>query len=256
VDWYKKWFSTPEYLELYSHRDSNDARLIASFVYRLLKLPENSKVLDLACGNGRHSVYFARQGYRVTGVDLSRFLINEAKKKLKSDYSQYAANLDFRIKDMRRLDYKNRFDLVVNLFSSFGYFTSDSENWKVIKNISASLKSGGHFFFDYLNSDFLRKHLVTYDVRKRNRNTMIQVREIKDNSVIKNIIIIRNKPGAGGHEVLRFKEKIKLYTLDDFEKVFDANGLRILKLFGDYHGGRFRKNSSGRLIILAQKQKQ
>ncbi len=254
MDWFRKWFNTPEYLELYSHRNSHDARLVASLVYRSLKLPAGSKVLDLACGNGRHSVFFAKQDYHVYGIDLSRFLITEAKKKLKGEFSAYRKNLSFQIRDMRDLRYKNEFDLVVNLFSSFGYFESDSENWKVIKSVSASLKPGGHFFFDYLNSVFLRKHLVTYDIKQRNRNTVVQVREIKDNSVIKSIVIIRNKARSAAPEITQFKEKIKLYTLEDFERVFGSNGLKIEKVFGDYHGGRFSRNSSGRLIILAKKE--
>jgi SAM-dependent methyltransferase len=253
MEWYKKWFNTPEYLELYSHRNSHDARLIASLVYRTLKLPEGSKVLDLACGNGRHSVYFARQDYRVLGMDLSKYLITEARKKLKEEYSQHKHNLSFQIRDMRDIRHKNEFDLVVNLFSSFGYFESDNENWKVIKSVAGSLVEGGYFFFDYLNSDYLRKHLVSYDVKQRNRNTMVQVREIKDNTVVKNIIMIRSKPRAAAPEILQYQERIKLYTLEDFERVFEMYGLDILRVFGDYHGGRYRKSSSGRLIILAKK---
>lgn len=254
MDWFRKWFNTPEYLDLYSHRNSHDARLVASLVYRSLKLPEKSKVLDLACGNGRHSVYFAKQGYKVLGIDLSKYLISEAKKKLKNDYPEYRNNLSFQIRDMRDIDHKGEFDLVVNLFSSFGYFDSDGENWKVIKSVSGSLKPNGHFFFDYLNSEYLRKHLVTYDVKQRNRIAMVQVREIKSNSVVKSIIIIRNKLRSAAPEISQFQEKIKLYTLDDFERIFNLNRLKIEKLYGDYHGGRYRRSSSGRLIILARKE--
>ncbi len=254
MDWFKKWFNAPEYLELYSHRNSHDAAQIASLVYRSIKLPENSKVLDLACGNGRHSVFFAKQGYQVLGIDLSRYLISEAKKKLRNEHSKYKDNLKFQIRDMREIGHKSEFDLVVNLFSSFGYFESDSENWKVIKSVSSSLKPGGYFFFDYLNSEHLRKHLAVYDVKQRNRNVMVQVREIKGNSVVKHIIIVRSKTRASAPEVIRFTEKIKLYTLEDFEKFFGAYGLKIMRVFGDYQGGRFKKSSSARLIILARKE--
>ncbi len=252
-NWYKKWFSTPDYLELYKHRNSQDAAEIAGLITRTLKTTKGQKVLDLACGNGRHSLIFAGKGFNVLGVDLSAYLINEARKKLNTDYRKYRKNLDFEIGDMRDISHKNEFDLVVNLFSSFGYFEKDSENFKVIKSISRSLKKGGYFFFDFLNAEQLKKHIKLFDVSIRNHNVVMQVREIKGNAVYKSIIITRNNPKGKTPVVNRFNEMIKLYTLSDFKKVFTRYGLNIIKTFGDYRGSKFSQKSSKRLIILAQK---
>ncbi len=252
-DWFKAWFNSHHYLDLYKHRDSKDAKKIVSLISRNIKLPKGAKVLDLACGNGRHSVFFASKGLNVLGIDLSPYLIKEAKKRLSSQYAAYKKSLRFEIRDMRNINHKNEFDLVVNLFSSFGYFEKDSENWKVIKSVSGALNKGGCFFFDFLNSEYLRKSLVPFDIKKRNHNVIIQVREITEGFVKKNIIIIKNNPRSDYPLISNFYEKIKLYSLSDFRKIFKNYGLEVIKTFGDYTGSRFNPKTSERLIILAQK---
>ncbi len=252
-DWYKNWFNNKEYLELYRHRNTADAKLVAKLLMKSVPISKGSKVLDLACGNGRHSVIIASKGLNVLGIDLSPFLISEAKKKLRSDYSKFKNSLRFEIRDMRKIGHKREFDLVVNLFSSFGYFDNDSENRRVISEVSGSLKNGGHFFFDFLNESYVRRNLVPIDMIKRNRKVIIQVREITGGFVKKNIVIIRNSSGKAYPEINVFHENIRLFTFDELKKMFAHCGLRIIKTFGDYFGTRFTKTSSERLIILARK---
>lgn len=252
-NWFKKWFNTQDYLDLYKHRDKSDARKIVSLISRSVKLPKGAKVLDLACGNGRHSILFASKGFDVLGIDLSPYLIKQAKQKLNTDYFKHKNRLKFEIKDMRNIRHKNKFDLVVNLFSSFGYFDTDRENSKVITSIAGSLKKNGFFFFDFLNAARLKKNLVPFDITVRNRNIIVQVREITGGFVKKNILIFKKKRGSGYPVLNHFYEKIKLYSPDDFRKIFEKNGLKIIRTFGDYKGGRFKPNESERLIILAQK---
>ena len=251
--WVKKWFGTKDYLELYKHRNSADAMKIAGLITRTLKLPRGSKVLDVACGNGRHSLIFAAKGFDVLGIDLSSFLISEANKKLQTDYRKQKKHLRFEIRDMRNITHVNEFDLAVNLFSSFGYFEKDSENFKVFKSIARALKPGGYFFFDFLNETELKKNIVPFDIQVRNHNAVVQVRKIKNNAVYKSIYIIRNNPKGRSPVVNEFYEMIKLYSLIELRKVFKRYGLKVIKTFGDYSGKSYIKNSSERLIILAQK---
>ncbi len=251
--WFKKWFGTKDYLELYKHRNSSDASKIAGLITHTLKLPKGSKVLDVACGNGRHSLIFAAKGYDVLGIDLSAFLIGEANKKLRTDYRKQKDHLRFEIRDMRNITHINEFDLAVNLFSSFGYFEKDSENFKVFESIARALKPGGYFFFDYLNETTLKKNIVPFDIQVRNHNAIVQVREIRDNAVYKTIYIIRNNPKGNKPVIDEFYEMIKLYSLAEFTKVLSKYGLKVIKSFGDYSGKKYNKNSSERLIILARK---
>lgn len=252
--WFKKWFNTQEYLDLYRHRDDSDASKIIKLLFNNITLDKEAKVLDLACGNGRHSVLFAKKGFKVTGIDLSSFLISRAKLQLKSEYSRYRKNLEFEIGDMRNISHSKEFDLVVNIFSSFGYFDRRIDNEKVLKSISNALKQNGYFLFDFLNKDYLLKNLIPLDIRKEDKKIIIQVRNITEGFVEKNILILKNNLKNGKYPVLNsYKEKIRLYSLEDFKIMFLRFGLKIMKIFGDYEGKNYNKSKSERLIILAKK---
>lgn len=245
-DWFKKWFSSKYYLELYQHRDEEDARWIINLLQRSISVSTRSKALDIACGSGRHSLELARRGFDVTGFDLSKFLIKEAAKGLKRS-KEKDLKLKFLNKDMRHFNFDHSFDIAVNLFTSFGYFTDDEENFKVFKNVSDSLKKGGYFLFDFLNKNYLVKNIIPYSKKKHGEVTVIQRRKIEDGFVRKNIEI-RN-----GIEKMSFTEVLKLYSPREFKKAFDSYDLKIIKQFGDYFGNNFDENKSQRLIILAKK---
>jgi SAM-dependent methyltransferase len=252
--WYKQWFNTQDYLDLYKHRDDVDASKIINLLFANIKLNKGAKVLDLACGNGRHSVLFAKKGFYVTGIDLSPFLIRKANERFKIEYAGSRKKLSFEIGNMKHISHKNEFDLVVNLFTSFGYFEKDKDNKKVIKSISNALKPGGWFLLDFLSKEHLLGNIVPYDIKKEHGKIIIQIRSIINGFVEKNILIIKNSRSGGSYPLLdRFKEKIRLYSLDDFRSMFKANRLTISKVFGSYAGSKYDKQKSERLIILARK---
>ncbi|MGH2575778.1 MAG: class I SAM-dependent methyltransferase [Ignavibacteria bacterium] len=249
--WFESWFSSQDYLDLYKHRDDVDAKKIVSLIFKHVLLKKKSKVLDLACGSGRHSVLFAKKGFYVRGIDLSKYLISQAKLNLDKEYKRYRSNLQFEIKDMRKFEYPGEFDLAVNIFTSFGYFENDRDNEKVIKCVSASLKKNGYFVLDFLNRYFLLKNLVPFDSAKEKGRLITQLRKIKDNFVVKDIVIIKKHRTKNIYRL--FQEKIRLYTFQDFKRMFYKFGLKITNIFGDYYGNRFSKNISPRLIIFARK---
>lgn len=252
--WYKSWFNTQDYLDLYKHRDEEDAKKIVTLLFKSIKLNKGSRVLDLACGNGRHSVLFAKRGYKVTGIDLSEYLIKQAKEKLKKEYRKYSSNLRFEISDMRYINHVGEFDLVVNIFTSFGYFESDKDNEGVIRSVSRALNRGGYFFMDFLNNHYLEKNIVHYDIKREERKFIVQVREICNRFVQKDILIFRNNSAKGKYPIFnRFREKIRLYSIKDFERILSKHKLKIIEKFGNYSGSLYSYNKSERLIILAQK---
>lgn len=244
--WYEKWFSNKFYLELYQHRDEEDARWMINLLQRSISVNTKSKVLDIACGSGRHSLELARRGFDVTGFDLSEFLISEANKALKNS-KEKNLKLKFLIRDMRDFNFKNSFDVAVNIFTSFGYFEDESENFKVIENVSDSLKPGGYFVFDFLNKYYLEKNLVPFTKTKKGMFTVTQKRKIENGFVKKEISIKK------GEKVLNFSEVLRLYSLNEFKKVFNGYNLKIQNLFGDYYGNNFNEKKSQRLIIIAKK---
>ena len=207
--WFEKWFSDKLYLDLYQHRDEEDARWIINLLQRSFAVKTNASVLDIACGSGRHSIELARRGFEVTGFDLSEFLINEARKNLKNS-GEKNMKVKFLIRDMRDFNFRNTFDIAVNIFTSFGYFDNDKENFSVIENVSRSLKKGGYFVFDFLNKHFLEKNLKPLSRNKIGNATVIQKRKLENGFVRKKIIITRN------NSTKQFEEVLKLYSLQDW----------------------------------------
>jgi SAM-dependent methyltransferase len=241
-EWYKEWFSNKYYIELYKHRDDKEAIDLINLVQRNINLVLGNKVLDVCCGSGRHSIEFAKRGYDVTGFDLSNYLIGEAKRH-KSELNEKNLKLKFLKKDMRNFDFKSSFDIVLNIFSSFGYFEKDEENFKVFKNVYSSLKKRGYFVFDFLNEAYLKKNLVERDFVNISGKKVLQKRRIENNFVYKDIIICDKV----------FTERIKLYSCFEICSEMELIGFKIYKIFGDYFGNKFIKNKSRRFIIIAQK---
>lgn len=244
-DWYKKWFSGRLYLDLYNKRDNDEARVFVNLIQRELPYAALSKVLDICCGAGRHSIELARRGYDVTGFDLSEYLIEEAKKTFKEN-PEKNLKLKFLNKDMRNFNFRNSFDIAVNIFTSFGYFDNDRENFKVFENCNKSLKRNGWFIFDFINSGYLIKNLVPVSSGKINGKKIVQKRRIENGFVIKDIYI-------NGESVPSYNEILRLYSPEDLTDAMDVNGFKLMKIFGDYYGNKFNKSKSSRLIIFAKK---
>lgn len=243
MTWYKDWFNSEDYLLVYKHRDSLEAEILVKLIQKKLNPLSSSHVLDMACGAGRHSIAFAQKGYSVTAVDLSERLINEAKK----NAIQANVNVDFVQADIRDLKLDQQFDLVVNLFTSFGYFETDKENFIVIQKAYDLLKSGGYFVLDYLNKNHLEKNLVPLSTFSENGITITQKRTINKNRVEKEITIEKNK------SFNKFYESVRLYDFDELKDILEGTGFRIFKTFGDFNGNIFEQNSSPRLVIFAEK---
>ncbi len=150
-----------------------------------LNLNANPSVLDMACGAGRHAVTFAKLGFKVTAIDISQRLISEAKRSAE----QAGIEIDFVLSDILEYESNKRFDLVINLFTSIGYFENDEENYAVIKKAYDLLKPDGYFIIDYFNKDFLMKNLVPTTVFSENGLKITQNRSIEGTRVIKKIIL-------------------------------------------------------------------
>jgi SAM-dependent methyltransferase len=240
-NWYEKWFSNKYYLEIYSHRDEKEARDIINLIQRYVPLNTNAKVLDVCCGAGRHSIELARRGYNVTGFDLSEYLISQAKESLNSAREKNL-NVEFLIKDMKNFSFDSKYDLTINVFTSFGYFETDEENFKVFENVLKSLKYGGYFVFDFINSENLRKTLVSESEDVYDGTKVFQKRYIENNFVYKDIFI--------GEE--KYTERLKLYSSDEINSAFKKIGFSVEKTFGDYYGNEFDRENSKRMIYFCK----
>jgi SAM-dependent methyltransferase len=242
-DWFKDWFSSEEYNLVYSHRNDNDARKLLQLILNNTRLNKSNLILDAPCGAGRHLNYLNFLGFNVVGFDLSKPFLIQAKN---NAFNNGLNPLLFRA-DIRHVCFKKKFDAVLNLFTSFGYFDSDEENFSFPRNAYSFLKKDGFFVLDYLNKNYITQNLIPLSVRKVNIYSVEEKREIKDNRVTKTIKIsdsIRSK---------EFYESVKLYSKDFILERFLSFGYSVHRLFGDYNGNVYNENNSERLIIIFKK---
>lgn len=243
-NWFKEWFNTPYYHQLYKDRNDDEAVFFIDNLIRKLHAPAMSKMLDVACGKGRHSVHLNSKGFDVTGIDLSQESIQFAKQ-FEND------NLQFFEHDMRMPLAANCYDYVFNFFTSFGYFDTNRENENTIKTISTALQPDGIFVMDYLN--VACKKLITEEAYTKIINDCTyHIKKWKDNRFIYKQIRI-DDPSMG--KSFEFTEKVAVFSLADFQLMFEKQGLELREVFGDYGLGSFNVDESPRLIMVARKKR-
>jgi len=240
-NWFKDWFNSEHYHLLYKNRDFTEAEQFIRNLLRHLQLRNDAQVMDLACGKGRHAIQVNELGFNVLGIDLSEESIAFAKQFSKE-------GLKFETGDMRNLGHLSEFDLVLNLFTSFGYFREEGENAKVINSIADSLKSKGTLVLDYLNVNKVIPALPNREEIKREEITFHIKKKIEDGFIVKDIQFVDQQTDHN------YQEFVKLIRLKDFENYFSLSGMKIVETFGNYNLEAFDAETSDRLILIAEKE--
>jgi SAM-dependent methyltransferase len=231
LTWFHEWFGE-EYLELYSHRDDDEAKQQVAF-FREHVGAVHGPLLDLACGKGRHIAELRAAGYAAVGCDLSLIM-------LRAGSAEYGP-LPVARADMRSLPFcSSSFAGLVSFFTSFGYFASEEENAAVVHEMARVLETGAVFLFDYLNLHRELEKLVQRETR--GDVTIERWFDLQDRSFNKRITIGQK----------RYLERVRGYDLDEISTMFTTAGLTIRTAFGDFLGAPFEK-SSPRLIVVGTK---
>jgi len=242
-DWFREWFNSPYYHQLYAHHDDKEAAYFIGHLLSHLHPAEGSRLFDIACGRGRHARILASRGFDVTGIDIAPDNISFAKK-------FETGKLHFFVHDMRLPCWINYFHYAFNFFTSFGYFNTEREDRDATRSISQSLVNGGIFVMDYLNVKYTEEHLIP------NSDSLISgvhytcSKWFDQEHFYKHIQI--DDPGA--KRSLAFTERVTKFSLGNFKKLFSAQGLNIAETFGDYELNAYEESSSPRLIMLATKE--
>lgn len=237
-EWFRNWFDSPYYSLLYSHRNLQEAQQfidrLVDFLFKNGHITDGCTWLDTACGAGRHAIYLAQKGFKVTGTDLSTNNIAEATKN-----SKHIPNVRFLVQDIR-IPLKEKFDVVSNLFTSFGYFEQDEQNFAVLQNLIT--QSQNLVVLDYLNAAHVVKNLIVQEKITKQHITFYIRREVIDNTVLKTISFEDNG-------ILHtYQERVKLYTPEQLTVLFEKIGTSIIAQWGDYH-----LNKQGDRCILIAK---
>ncbi len=239
-EWFSTWFDSPYYHILYQERNEQEARAFIDQLTQFLHIEPTHHIMDLACGKGRHAIYLNQKGFSVTGIDLSPQSIA---------YAQKFENeqLHFFVHDMREVFEERYFDFILNMFTSFGYLENDAENIRAFQAAARNLRKGGIFVMDFFNTNLVLQQLVAYQV-KSVEGIDFEIRKFEQAGFIIKDIQFEDQ-GKSYH----FQEKVQAITRSDFQKYFDAAGLHLKHIFGDYHLGDFQEAHSPRMIFVLEK---
>jgi SAM-dependent methyltransferase len=245
--WYVDFFGN-DYLNIYRHifTAERSAQEVA-FAERVLDLQPGASVLDLCCGQGRHSVPLAQHGYRVTALDLSPAYLELAQQAAQS----HDVKLEPVSADMRQIPFQNRFDAVINMYSSFGYLESEADDVRVLESVAKAIRPGGRFFLDMLNREWAVANYIQNDWHSGPDGTLyVEHREL--DLATSRMQVSFTIVGADGGRRDSIGHDIRLYTLTEITRMLSRAGLTVTGTFGGFDGETYAINTR-RMIISSQK---
>jgi SAM-dependent methyltransferase len=236
--WFESWFDSPYYPLLYRHRDDQEAERFIAKLLGQLDLPAHAHVLDLACGRGRHARYIHAQGYDVTGLDLSPASIRDAN-------LHATEGLRFAVQDMRD-PLPGRYDLILNLFTSFGYFEDPADNQRVLHHVASALLPGGIFVIDFLNATKVLAGLVPAEEKTLDGIHFAITRQVENGIIVKRITVTDN---GQRHD---FQERVQALDAELITALMQNAGLKEFARWGGYDGRPWNAADADRLVIFAR----
>ncbi len=237
--WYEEWF-TEEYLRVYAHRDAKLAESEVNFLIALLSPSKMDRILDLCCGAGRHLARLQSLGFHhAVGIDLSPHLLDTARAALSSTDPVPLVR-----GDMRTLPFKPCFQVVLSLFTSFGYFFKEEENQRVLQEIRRVLLPGGQFLLDLVPLAAVDR-LVARSERESGSLHIVEKRRFDPvhRRIEKEIEI----SGPDGHQ--SFLESVRVYSFGETNRMLAEAGLCLSDVRGDFKGGAFLPGSERMILI-------
>lgn len=249
----KSWHEKKNFWKEFEERLFPESRLEKAkeevgFIINITKLKPPAKVLDFPCGVARHSLIFSKLGYDVTGVDITQRYLKRASRQAKKE----KVELTLKQGDIRKYKEIGKYDLVINLFTSFGYFKKLSDDKRVLKNIHRSLKPGGHFVIDIMGKEILARIFRDSNAYFEEEGSIfVEIREISDDwGWIKNKWIICEDGKNREYDV-----EHRVYSATELKWLLKETGFRVKKCYGDFNVNMPYDRTAKRLIIHAVKKK-
>jgi SAM-dependent methyltransferase len=226
-DWWRSWFG-PGYLALYDEYLAERTPVEIDRLEALLALRPPLGILDLPCGQGRHAIELARRGYDVTGVDLSPFMLKVAEERARSE----GVRVRWLSGDMRQPIAGERFDVVLNLFTSLGYFADEADDRKVIGAAAVMLGPGGRFVLEVINGERVMAHFQEREWFTVGQAAVVERRSL--DPAARRMVVERtvNTPNESEVSV----HAIRLYSGRDVDAMLRAAGFHRVDIYGDWSG--------------------
>ena len=209
---------------------------------------EGCSLLDLCCGPGRYAVPLTRMGYRVTGVDRTPFLLNVAKNRGRTEDLKVEWVLD----DMKTFVRPGSFHAAVNMFTSFGYFESHSDNMRVLSNVKRSLNEDGVFILETMGKEILASIFLDTTCQELDDGTLLIQRHSIDDGwkrIRNDWIILREDEVKGRWHFFHW-----VYSAAELEKMLHDSGFASVEIYGDLKGSPY-DSGAARLVAVAKKRK-
>ena len=229
------------YSDLYSHRDDESARRETDMLLDLLGCEGSARILDAACGDGRHLASLLSRGLDAFGIDLSPSLLRRA-----AGRGQLAGRLARA--DMRSIPFVGSFDIVVNMFTSFGYFLRDEDNRAVVLQLAGCLVPEGRLVLDHINRSHVVSTLRPESRRSVDGRDILESRRIEGGRVVKSVVELVSE--GPGREL--YVESVRVYEPEEMIELLESAGLVDVRLAG-YYDGRPLESDSTRMVALARK---
>jgi len=244
-----EWYNNDEFWDVMSHKlfavkDPAETKKEIEQIISLTGITPGSKLLDLCCGQGRHSLEFARRGYKVTGVDRTKRYLEKAKK----EAARENLSVEFIEDDMTDFKRKIYFNAIITMYTSFGYFEEHNDNMKVLYNSYSSLKKKGLLLIDVVGKEILQRKFTERESFELDGITYIEERKVINNwSRIENRWIMLKD-----NLQKEFKLSHWIYSENELKKMLSNAGFSSVKIFGDLAGKKYDENAE-RLIAIAVK---
>ncbi len=245
--WYVELFRGTWYRRYVPRIDPELTARQVEFAVQALELRPGARVLDLACGHGRHAIPLAQRGFEIVGLDLSAYHLRLARGAARDA----GVRVTWLHSDMREIPFEGEFDAVINMYTSFGYFDSDDEDFRVLEAASRALKSGGRFFMDTINREWLVRHFQPTRWEELPDGSLHLERPRFDplrSRVASEWMLIT----AGGRRQ-KHTIRVRWYTLTELAKMLSRAGMAVRQVWGGFDGQEYGLDSP-RMIVLAEKE--
>ena len=229
---------------LFNQQRQLTARAEVDKLEKLLQIEEQSRILDLCCGTGRHSLELSRRGFDVVGVDRTTTYIEKAR----SEAEKRGLDVPFVVSDMREYCSPNGFDIVMNLFGSFGYFEDPDSDRRVVENTCASLRPGGRFLIETAGKEILARDFQEKDWGEEGDLLILSEKKVSQNwgRIETRWIVIR------GTERFEYRVSVRSYSAVELSSLLAACGFPKIQVYGSLDGTEYDQ-AAQRLVVVGRK---
>ncbi len=243
------WHDQDAFWELFEPVLFNEQRQLravaeAEKIEKLLQIEEHARILDLCCGTGRHSLALSQRGFDVVGIDRTAAYIEKAM----SEAEKRGLDVAFVISDMREYCALNSFDIVLNLFGSFGYFEDPDDDRRVVENVYDSLHPGGRFLIETQGKEILARDFQEKDWGEERDLLILSEKKVSQNwgRIETRWIAIR------GAQRIEHRVSVRSYSAVELASLLASCDFREVRAYGSLDGTEYDQ-AAQRLVVVGRK---